>query len=192
MLGEIYCRISRAGLLCLAVGGFVPLAPHPKTALLLDKPGSMGKTKTKTKTKTKSDEDEDEDEDEDDDDDDTSAVVKAIQVCKDVSNMDDDGIKQPGKEGSNKKNSTNTIDQITRRYNSKGKAVPRHLVYYYKGSEGPHTAERLEWLIDHIKSKVDENTAWELKDYKECKFKTGDFEAATEQYAKQFFGGDSV
>jgi hypothetical protein len=30
MLGEIYRWISRAGLLCLAVGGFVPLAAPPK------------------------------------------------------------------------------------------------------------------------------------------------------------------
>jgi hypothetical protein len=30
MLGEIYCWIWRAGLLCLAVGGFVPLAAPPK------------------------------------------------------------------------------------------------------------------------------------------------------------------
>jgi hypothetical protein len=30
LLGEIYRWISRAGLLCLAVGGFVPLAAPPK------------------------------------------------------------------------------------------------------------------------------------------------------------------
>jgi hypothetical protein len=30
VLGEIYRWISRAGLLCLAVGGFVPLAAPPK------------------------------------------------------------------------------------------------------------------------------------------------------------------
>jgi hypothetical protein len=30
MLGEIYRWISRAGLLCLAVGGFVPLAAPPQ------------------------------------------------------------------------------------------------------------------------------------------------------------------